>query len=117
MDSGNGEEQEIGKHSAGVIARLAQGQSLAAANQELVRHAITIEPMFGRRSLGWSAFAIPLADDMLGAIRTQLLMAQWSALLLLLGTVSSLVGLGMLRTAQRAVEFGIREALGAQPRR
>jgi predicted permease len=102
-----------GEHWLGVVARLAPGVTLGAAQQEIARLDGELAREHAATDGGRNLVAVPLRDALVGATRTPLLLLMASAALVLLVTCANLAGAMLSRTISRRKELAVRLALGA----
>lgn len=103
----------------GVVARLARGRTRADAAADLDRLVNMLPDAFpdvtpeSIREQGLRAVVLPFRDEIVGDVRTALLLVLASGGFLLLVTWANVTNLLLLRTHRRRVEIGIARALGA----
>ncbi|MBL8113315.1 MAG: ABC transporter permease [Acidobacteria bacterium] len=93
-----------------VIARLAKGKTLADARTQL---AAIMERIPSEKERGWTASAVPLAEDAVSDQRMSLLLLQGAVLLVLLIVAANLAALLLARAARKTRDGAVRAALGA----
>ena len=101
----------------GVIARLAPGVSVSAAQAELDAHNAALErdnpEGKAMAEAGFRSIVVPLHADHVAAVRPVLLLVQAGALLLLTIGAVNLVNLLLIRASARRRERAVRQTLGA----
>jgi putative ABC transport system permease protein len=100
-------------HELDVIARLAPGVSIDAADRELKAIAAQIAPSMPAGERGWRTRLVPLAEDIVGdSLRRTLVVLLGAVALLLLVACANLSNLMLVRASARGFELAVRQALG-----
>jgi putative ABC transport system permease protein len=101
------------QHYLRVIARMKPGVSIAAAQAELRSISRRLEALYPDANTGRDATLVPLHTDVVGDLRSALLLLQSAAALVLLIACVNLANVTLSRTIGRRREMALRAALGA----
>ena len=104
-------------HNYGVVARLKPGVTLEQARAELNTISDRLAQQYPKDDKGWGATAIPLRQDIVGDVRTPLLILLGAVAFVLLIACANIANLVLAKTLSRRKEVAIRTALGASRRR
>ena len=104
-------------HNYDVVARLKPGVTLEQARAEMNTISDRLAQQYPKDDKGWGATAIPLRQDIVGDVRTPLLILLGAVAFVLLIACANIANLVLAKTLSRRKEVAIRTALGASRRR
>ena len=100
-------------HNYSGIAKLKPGIDVARAQADLTAISKRLEAQYPADNKDWGALVRPLQEDMIGGVRTTLLVLLGAVAFVLLIACANLANLMLARTHGRAMEIALRGALGA----
>jgi predicted permease len=96
-----------------VVGRLAPGATLAVARSDMSTIAARLTQLDPKHNAGVTSRVIPLQEDLVGSVRTPLLVLLGAVGFVMLIACVNIASLSLGRTAARETELAVRAALGA----
>ena len=102
-----------GNHNFLVIGRLKSGVDITRAKSELATISTRLEQLYPEDDKGWGATVVPLREQLVGDVRTALLVLLGAVAFVLLIACANVANLVLAKTLARRREIAIRSSLGA----
>jgi predicted permease len=100
-------------HLLSIVGRLKPNVTLDAARKDLAAIAVDLENEHSQENAGFKVTALPLAEDLLGDVRTPILVLFGAVCVVLLIGCVNVGNLMLARTVGRRQEIAVRSAMGA----
>jgi len=108
-----GERNVRGNHNYLVIGRLRPAADVRAAQAELTTISQRLERLYPEDNKGWGAVVLPLHQDVIAGVRSELLLLLGAVVVVLLIACANLANLLLARGLGRSRDIAIRTAIGA----
>lgn len=107
------EARQTGARYLQVVARLAPGATVAAAQQEGSTLALSLSEAFPDRQRGWGVNVVPLHEEVVGDVRSTIFVVFGAVCFVLLIACANVANLLTVRASEREQEMTVRAAMGA----
>lgn len=106
-----------GEHHYMVVGRLRSGVDLLQARAEMNTISTNLERQYPEDDKGWGATVLPLHDDLVGEVRSSLMILLGAVAFVLLIACANVANLVLTKNLARRKEIAIRASLGASRQR